>query len=76
VGNLLVRGDVGNVKALLQLLRILKAQVKFLLQRVGILISTHGDIACKKRIPAVRDHNVHNAGADIEQRRRLLGGME
>ena len=73
VGKFLVLRHVGNLKPLLQLFRILEAQVEFLLQRVGVLVPTHGDVAGEQRIAPPPDHDVHDAGADVEQRGHLIG---
>ncbi len=72
-GAAMLLGNSGNGFALLEPLGVLIAQVEFFLQRVGILISAHRNVAREQRDAAPHDIDIHDAGADVQQRHGLAG---
>ena len=57
----------GQSAAHFQFLGVFEAEVQLLLQRVGILVAAHGNVAGKQRSPAAHDIDIHHAGADVQQ---------
>src|SRR6202041_108149 len=55
----------------LQRLRVIEAQIQFLLQRVRVLVPAHTHVAGKQRRGAFHDVDVHYAGAQVQKRHHL-----
>src|SRR5579872_2222160 len=68
-----IRWNVGKLLTHFQLFGILKAEVQFLLQNVRVLIPPHGNVAREERHSTTCDVDVHQTGANIEQRNGLIG---
>ena len=65
--------NVGNLLTFLQLLRVLEAQIQFLLEGVGVLVASHRDVAGEEWNASANDVDIHDAGADVQQGRHLIG---